>query len=261
MSPRVRLFAGGILAAAVLISTSAAGALTLTEGGVALNIDRFDRSALADARALKDDYLAGHTVNNLHVETFEDYQAWNGTSGTADPKNTKVGSFRSTGATGTGHSVVGQAGVTQVRSDETMRWGRYNTDAVLGGHWLDSNDNKGIEWKISGLGSFNTVAFFLLDAADVGGKFSIKVGDTNFTDLAGGKRLANGNIQFVRIALDAAVDSLTLRLRHDRTNDGFGIDGAMIANLAPVPLPPAALLLIGGLAALGGLRYRRRTTA
>ncbi len=161
---------------------------------------------------------------------------------------------------GTGNSVVNGGPATEVRSDNTMRWGRYNTD-LLGGNWLDSNDNKGMKWEISGLGSFNTVAFFVLDAADVGGKFSIKVGDTRFTDLAGGKRLANGNIQFVRIALDAAVDRLTLVLRHDRTNDGFGIDGAMIANLAPVPLPPAALLLIGGLAALGGLRYRRRTTA
>ena len=60
-----------------------------------------------------------------------------------------------------------------------MPWGRYNTDAGSGGRkWLDSNDNTGIKWKIGGIGKFNAVTFFVIDAADVGGKFSIKVGDT-----------------------------------------------------------------------------------
>ena len=39
---------------------------------------------------------------------------------------------------------------------------------------------------------------------------------------------------------------------HDRANDGFGIDGAAVG-LAPVPLPPAVLLLGAGVAALAGL--------
>ena len=259
MFDRVRLFAGGVLAAAVL-SSSAAGALTLTEGGITMTIDRVDRSALAAARTMKDDFLAAHVVKNLHVESFTDHKAWDGTSGTSDPQNTKVGSFSAVGAAGTGKSVVNDGHSTEVRSDSTMRWGRYNTD-LLGGNWLDSNDNKGMKWEISGLGNFNTLAFFVLDAADVGGKFSIKVGDTRFSDLASGQRLADGNIHFVRIALDAAVDNLTVFLRHDRTNDGFGVDGLMVADMKPVPLPPAALLLVGGLAALGGLRRRRRTAA
>ncbi len=152
----------------------------------------------------------------------------------------------------------------QVRDDNAMIWGRYNANALppglVGGNWLDSNDNTGMEWKIGGLGTFNALAFFVIDAADVGGKFSIKVGDQVFSDLAGGKRLANGNIHFVRILLDAAVSDLTVQLMHDRTNDGFGIDGAMIARVAPVPLPGAAGLLLGGMALLAGLR-RRRTTA
>ena len=48
----------------------------------------------------------------------------------------------------------------------------------------------------------------MLDAADVGGKFSIKVGDTLFSDIAGaGGKLANGNIHFVKILLSEAVET------------------------------------------------------
>ena len=137
-----------------------------------------------------------------------------------------------------------------------MPWGRYTTSPVLGGNWLDSNDNLGMRWEIGGIGKFDSLAFFVLDAADVGGKFSIKVGDTLFSNLAGaGGKLRNGNIQFVRIMLSEAVNHLTVELMHDRTNDGFGIDGAAVA-LAPVPLPPAAFLLLTGIAGIAGLRRR-----
>ena len=88
----------------------------------------------------------------------------------------------------------------------------------------------------------------MLDAADVGGKFSIKVGDTLYSNLAGAEgKLRNGNVQLVKILLSEAVTNLTVELMHDRTNDGFGIDGAAVG-LAPIPLPPAALLLGSGLA-------------
>jgi hypothetical protein len=202
--------------------------------------------------------LAGTRVRGR--ESFQGYAAWNGRSGTSDPQNTKVGSFSAFGAGGSGHSVVGDGSKLQVRDDPIMPWGRYGTSAgaALGGNWLDSNDNYGMRWKIGGIGSFNSLAFFVLDAADVGGKFSIKVGGKLFSDIAGAdSRLKNGNIHLVRIMLSEAVDRLTVELMHDRPNDGFGVDGATVG-LAPVPLPPAALLLATGLAGLVALGRRRR---
>lgn len=138
-----------------------------------------------------------------------------------------------------------------------MRWGRFSTSDVLGGKWLDSNDTYGMKWDIGGLGKFNSLSFFLIDAADVGAKFSIKVGETLFSQVLGaGGRALNGNIQLVTILLPQAVSHLTVELFNNRLNDGFGIDGASIAKVAPVPLPPAAALLGTGLLALGLLRRR-----
>jgi hypothetical protein len=245
----------GAAIAAAFLSATTAGA-----GPVDLGFQRFGRSDLPAARAAMSGFLAGYTVRNRHLETFEGYKAWNGRSGATNPKNTGVGSFSAFGAAGSGRSVVGNGSRLQVRGDSSMKWGRYDTDeAALGGNWLDSNDNRGMKWKIDGVGKFNAVSFFVLDAADVGGKFSVKVGKTLHSDIAGGARLANGNIHFVSILLSEAVDRLTVRLMHDRTNDGFGVDGLSVARVAPVPLPPAAALMLPGILALVGLR--RRTAA
>ena len=54
------------------------------------------------------------------------------------------------------------------------------------------------------------------------------------------------------------MDKLTIRLSHDIANDGFGIDGLVVGKAAPVPLPPAAALLLTGLFGLLGLRRRAR---
>ena len=253
---RMRLCFGAVISAA-LLSVNPASAATVSSFG----FDGFSRSQLGTAQKAMSGFLSEHTVTNLHVETFEEYKAWDGSSGTTNPQNTKVGSFSSFGPAGNGLSKIGDGSKLQVRGDNAMPWGRYNTDEMapqLGGQWLDSNDNLGMQWQISGLGAFNAIAFFVSDIADVGGIFSIKVGDTLFSDLAMGKKLANGNIHLVKILLSEAVSSLTVELMHDRTNDGFGIDGAAIARIAPAPLPPAAALLFSGLAALVALGRRRK---
>ena len=135
--------------------------------------------------------------------------------------------------------MVGKGTKLQVRDDNHMKWGRYNSSntpalppGLADGNWLDSNDNRGIKWRIKGVGPFNAIGFFVIDAADVGGKFSIKVGKTLFSDLADGMRLKNGNIHFISILLPEAVDRLTIRLSHNIHNDGFGVDGAIVGQIS-----------------------------
>ena len=255
-----RLF--GPMLAAALAAGLGSGAQAAT-----VNLTSFNRADLAAARQAGKDLLAGQKVSNLHVETFEGKPAWNGSSGTTNPQNTKVGSFTSITdlGHGAGHSVINGGAGLEVRGDNDMAWGRYNADELapgIGGEWLDSNDTQGMRWDIAGLGKFNTLSFFLIDAADVGAQFSIKVGDTLFSQILGaGGRTLDGNIQLVTILLDSTVDSLSVALFNDRLNDGFGVDGVMVAHVAPVPVPPAAALLVSGILAFGAFRRRRGAAA
>lgn len=252
---------GGAVLAAIVFAGLTAGANAAT-----VNLTSFDRSNLAGAQQAREDFLADHTVSNLHAETFEDKASWNGVSGTTNPSNTKVGSFTTLGGIGSGLSRINGGAGLEVRGDNDMSWGRFNADRLasdlIGGKWLDSNDTLGMRWDIGGVGAFNAISFFLIDAADVGGKFSIRVGDSLFSQILGADtRTANGNIQLVTILLPETVTGLSIALFNDRLNDGFGIDGATVANLAPIPLPPGAALLLTGALALGALRRRRRPGA
>jgi hypothetical protein len=246
----------------------AACALLLSAGmgfAATLDVTHFARSDYAAAKAALDAFQAGtdgsigagQRLEATRTEDFEGFQAWNGTSGAANP-TTQVGRFSSLGGVGTGGSAVNGGTGLQVRHDNPWVWGRFNT-AGVDGKWLDSNDTLGMRWEVSGLGKFNALAFLLTDVADVGAVFSIKVGETLFSSVVGaGGRTENGSVQLVRILLPETVSSLVVELRNDRLNDGFGIDGATIAHVAPVPVPPAALLLLSGGLALAGLKARRR---
>ena len=261
MLTTVRLRLGAAVVAAALATGTAAGAATVD---VDLDYVPFTRGKLAQAQAARADFRASLAGANIRAEGFRGYQPWGVGKGTQNLRNTKVGSFTPFGKTGSGDAVVGNGSKLQVRNDNRMRWGRYNLDGNGGpkpGNWLDSNDNQGIKWRIGGVGEFDSIGFFLSDVADVGGKFSIKVGDTVYRDLANGAKLKNGNIYFVRILLSEAVDKLTIKFSHNINDDGFGIDGAVLGSAAPVPVPPAAALILTGLLGLFGLRRRAAARA
>jgi hypothetical protein len=256
MFTRVRTRIGGAIVAAAFLLGGAAEAATL-------NMTSFERIDLPKAQKAFADNLAGYQVKSLNVETFEGMKAWDGKKGTSNPQNTRVGSFTTLGGTGSGHAMINGGKALEVRGDNDMYWGRYNTDKLpIGGQWLDSNDTTGMQWDVGGGGKFNLLSFFLVDAADVGARFSIDVGGTLYSNVLGEDgRLKNGNIRLVTILLDQAVDSLTVKLFNDRLNDGFGVDGVATAHIAPVPLPPAAALIVTGLLGLGVLRRRRAAAA
>lgn len=263
--PRDAILAA-VLAAALSFGATAASAATVL-------IDSFTPGDVAAAQAAKAGFLGrtdagvlgdplyasqGYRVQAHRVETFSGYAAWDGTagSGTTNPGATNVGSFTSLGGTGTGHSAIKGGHGLEVRQDNPFKWGRHGLEA---NKWLDSNDTYGMAWQVSGLDTFNALTFFLTDVADVGAKFSIKVGETLSGIIIGEHaRTANGTIHFVRILLPEPVSDLLVELRHNRLNDGFGIDGVMVARIAPIPVPPAAALLVSGVVLLAGLRRRRR---
>ena len=256
MLTTVRLQVGGLLAAACLAAASAAGAATAD-----VDFAAYKRNHVARAQADMAEFRAT-LGSGARTEGFEGYRPWGIGKGTQNLTRTAVGSFKSFGARGRGDSEVGQGSKLQVRGDDHMRWGRFNLDGEGGqqpGHWLDSNDNRGVKWRIKDVGKFDSIGFFVTDAADVGGRFSLKVGDTLYRDIADGAKLRNGNVQFVRILLPEAVNRLTVKFLHNVADDGFGIDGIVVGKAAPVPLPPAAALIVTGLLGIAGLRRRARS--
>ena len=203
------------------------------------------------------------------IEDFEGFAAWNGITGTPAPLATRVGSIHGESALpGSGGSAVagGINPAIRAMSDPgahgpNTRWGRQNATAG-GSNWLDSNDLERMIWEAGGpdLGRFNALTFILTDVGDIRG--------TDFTILAEAPGMeaarvhiapqANGTVNLVRVLFDHAVTAATVTLVSAR-NDGFGIDDLAVSRVAAVPLPPAAALLLGGLAALGALRRRRRS--
>ena len=250
MYRRARLAGAGI---AVLLSTAAVHAASV-------QVETFAMGQTDAARAA---YAAATTAALVHVtEDFEGFAAWNGTTGTANPVATRVGSVRGESPLpGSGGSAVNGGAGLEVRADlapgvpgsYTALSGRSNTSPG-GRNWLDSNDLKRMIWDADGgpgTRTFDSLIFLLTDVGDIRGTdFAIAVeggGETASLHVA---PQANGTINLVRILFDRAVGAATVTLTSAR-NDGFGIDDLTVARVTPVPLPPVALLLFGAIAGLG----------
>lgn len=223
-------------AAAAVLAASAANAASIT-------VETFSLAAFNDY----------HAINNIiGYEDFEGFTA--GTEGNIDSADTNVGSFVNIPAFGSGDSVVGTGSELAVKSLALgSGFGRENTTDG-GFNWLDSNDNAGLNWFASAGGSlFNSVAFSLSDAADVGATLTVSADGSSLTSFVG---QSDNTVDWVVISFGSAgVASAQITLENASINDGFGIDDVSIA---AVPLPAGAALMLTG---LGGLAIARRRKA
>ncbi len=256
----------GALAGAglALALAGAASAATVT---VSLTQYSGNATGIAQAKAAQETFLGTNIMRAS--EGFEGFAGSPvGDSGgaasnpTTNPVVTAVGTFRSLAPNACGGSCVDPSELLHVRSGNigaSNIWGRYNT-TTGGMNYLDSNDNSGMEWKISaadGIGSFDRISFLLTDVDDVGAvSFNIKTsGDAqSATGIILNSKPANGTLSLVTMMFEHAVSDLLIGLHIDK-QDGFGIDDVQIS---AVPLPAAGFLLLGGLAGLGAMGRKRR---
>lgn len=165
------------------------------------------------------------------------------------------------GNCGGGNSVVpgGGCGVA-MRPVEGSNFGRFDP---LANYWIDSQDIDKLEWTVTSPTAFTSLTFALTDAHDQAESFF----HMSFFDNGSWAHLweiedrqANGNLYWLTVDFGKAVTEAKFLFS---TKVGLGYDGYGISSLsiAPVPLPPAALLLLGSGAMLAGLKRRRKTVA
>ena len=161
---------------------------------------------------------------------------------------TEVGSFSARNGPGEQGTVCGDPSRAQVRE------GTPEYIALSGRHgapfWLDSNDNTEMEFKLR---RSRAVQFLTSDLADVGGYFRLEAGNASYEIT---ERQENGGLCLFTVIFDEGEDRV-IRLI-STLNDGFSVGPVTVA---PIPLPAAGLLLLGGVGVLAGVRRLRREKA
>lgn len=192
--------------------------------------------------------------------TVEDFESYAGANW--DPTTvTNVGTFTSTGGTGSGSVCNAQSGgnCQSLFINDTVLSGQGNLVPLDGTKALSSNDTNGIFWNvfdnITG-NDFSRIVFGLRDAADINGTiFTIETDDGSTATL---QAQANNNEKLVVIDLGGLFSNATVAMFNNKANDGFTIDGATVS---AVPLPAAGWMLIAGVGGLAAMRRRQKKAA
>ena len=177
----------------------------------------------------------------------EDFSGF-GVCGQSGDLVSHAGRFSASGGPGEQGTVCGDASSAQVRE------GTPEYVALSGRHgapfWLDSNDNTALRFETHS----KKVQLLTSDLADVNGFFRLDAGNASYEI---NQKQANGGLWLFTVVFDLGEDRV-INLTSTR-NDGFGIGPVTVA---PIPLPGAGLLLLGGVGVLAAARgLRRRGTA
>jgi hypothetical protein len=168
------------------------------------------------------------------------------------PISLLTANFTRLGQCGTGESVIGDgcSVVDKNNPDAPDAFGRFSPFKL---DWIDSQDIDDLVWTVTSDVPFQSMTFALVDAHDQPNSYFNMIYDgTEIWEIP--TQLPNRNLFWLMVTFDGPVTTADLRFT-TRHNDGYGI---LAARVAPVPLPPAALLLLTGTALIAGLRRRRR---
>lgn len=200
-------------------------------------------SSLADATAAEILFLT-----NQVVVAHEDFETGFTNGSRALNYDSAVGTFTDND----GRTIQGGTGLGILTAATTPFSGRFNTTGA--GQWPDSFYSKDLTMDLTLPSTATGIGFFMTDLDDQGADTQLSLVDTGggvldtFDITPGGQ--ADGTYWYVLILFHGA-DVHALRWTLTDENDGRDVDG--FKAVAPVPLPAAGLLLLGGLAALAGL--------
>lgn len=172
-----------------------------------------------------------------------------------------VDDFERLGNCGGGGSVVGDGCSAIVKTDPAApdAFGRFDP---LGNYWIDSQDINELKWTVRSPDAFTSMAFALTDAHDQLNSFFVMsfLDGATWTpvwDIA--TRKDNANLYWLSVDLGEAVNEAVFRFSTKVVPgfDGYGISSLTVSTPAPIPVPPAALLLGTGALAMAGLRRKK----